>query len=79
MSLTGTETFWLKHWVGQATSDSRSAAQAVFEQEHLREGGTKGSGTDNFVPNKTEREKRERAVSLKGPLRQEKLVRGQNG
>ena len=45
----------------------------------FREGGTKESGTDNFVPNKTEREKRERAVSLKGPLRQDKLVRGQNG
>jgi hypothetical protein len=79
LSLSGTGMFWLKHWVGQATSASCSAAQAVFEQEHLREGGTKGSGTDNFVPNKTEREKRERAVSLKGPLRQEKLVRGQNG
>ena len=79
LSLTGTGMFWLKHWVGQATSASCSAAQAVFEQEHLREGGTKGSGTDNFVPNKTEREKRERAVSLIGPLRQEKLVRGQNG
>ena len=79
LSLTGTGMFWLKHWVGQTTSVSRSAAQAVFEREHLREGGTKGSGTDNFVPNKTEREKRERAVSLKGPLRQEKLVRGQNG
>ena len=81
LSLTGTGMFWLKHWVGQATSASCSTAQAVFEREHLREGGTKGSGTgtDNFVPNKTEREKRERAVSLKGPLRQKKLVRGQNG
>ncbi len=81
LSLSGTGMFWLKHWVGQATSASCSTAQAVFELEHLREGGTKGSstGTDNFVPNKTEREKRERAVSLKGPLRQEKLVRGQNG
>ena len=50
--------FWLKHWVGQASSASCSAAQAVLEREHLREGGTKESGTDNFVPNKTEREKR---------------------
>jgi len=58
LSLSGTGMFWLKHWVGQATSASRSTAQAVFEREHLREGGTKGSGTDNFVPNKTEREKR---------------------
>ena len=36
LSLTGTEMFWLKHWVGQATSVSRSAAQAVFEREHLQ-------------------------------------------
>ena len=32
LSLTGTEMFWLKHWVGQATSVSCSAAQAVFER-----------------------------------------------
>ena len=36
LSLTGTEMFWLKHWVGQATSVSRSAAQTVFEREHLQ-------------------------------------------
>ena len=42
LSLTGTGMFWLKHWVGQATSVSCSAAQAVFEREHLREGEQKG-------------------------------------
>ena len=36
LSLTGTEMFWLKHWVGQATSASRSAARAVFERERLQ-------------------------------------------
>jgi len=38
---TGTGMFWLKHWVCQATSDSRSTAEAVFEREHLQGRWTK--------------------------------------